>query len=146
MCLPTIACRIQYFDLANTGQPHRSTTISLDSPHNLHIGDSSWPSICCFMEFTHSACSCAAHTIASVYSLSLYLLRIYHGAAFPATDFSLRLLNTLNASGSSTSNNPFSPVTNFNIHSSLSLRYLSYTSTFTHSSQLISPLPPSFLA
>ena len=52
----------------------------------------------------------------------------------------------LNAIRCFSSENPFSPAQNFNSHSSLSLRYLSKlcTFTFTHSSQLISCLPPSF--
>ena len=67
MCLATISCWIRYFDLANTGQPLlRCITVSLDSPHNLHIGDTSRPSRCCFIEFTRSAYPFAAHTVFSI--------------------------------------------------------------------------------
>ena len=67
MHLPTISCRIRYLDSPNTGQPLlRSITVSLSWRHKLHIGDTSWPSIWCFIEFTCSACSYVAHTIASV--------------------------------------------------------------------------------
>ena len=51
----------------------------------------------------------------------------------------------LNASWSSTSDNPFSPTTNLKIHSSLYLSKLC-TSIFRHSSKHISPLLLSFLA
>ena len=57
----------------------------------------------------------------SLSTLFLCLLGIYHGTVFPAPDFSFKCF--LSASGSSSSDNPFSPATNFNIHSSLSLRY-----------------------
>ena len=67
MCSPIILCRIRYFDLANTGQLLlKCITVLLDFPHNIHIGDISWSSRWCFIEFTCSACSCVAHTIASV--------------------------------------------------------------------------------
>ena len=83
---------------------HRSTQL----PHNLHIGDTFWPSVVCFIEFTRSACSCAAYSITSVYflrctpstigmyslcSFSLYLLGIHHGAVFSATYLFSPLLN-----------------------------------------------------
>ena len=109
MCLPTISCRFRYFDLTNIGKLLlRCITLSLNSPHNLHIGDTSWPSVWYFIEFTCSACSCAAHIIASVSflrcppfnhcqfslcSFSLHLLGIYHGTVFPVTDFSSPPLN-----------------------------------------------------
>ena len=71
VCLPTTSCQIRYFDLANTGRPLLGCiTVSLDSPHNLRIGDTSWMSIWFFIKFTCSACSCAAHTIVSVSFLS----------------------------------------------------------------------------
>ena len=164
MCWPTISCRVGYFNLANTGQLlMRCITVSLDSPHNLHISDTSWPSIWYFIEFTRSACSCATHTIASVSFLRCPSFNHCH--VFSALTLSVSFRNLLwsgfsshclvsssfkrflNASGSSTSNNAFSPATYFNIHSLLSLRYLSRlcTSTFTHSSQLISLLPSSSL-
>ena len=150
MCLPTISCRIRYSDLANIGQPLlRCITIPVYWLHNLHIGDISWPSIWCFIEFTRSTCSCTAHTIASVsflrcpptiatftlYSPSLYLLGIYHGTVSSSHWVIFSSFECfLNISRSSTSGKPFSPATIFIIHSSLSLRYLSKfcTSTFTH--------------
>ena len=67
MCLATISCWIRYFDLGNTVQPLlRCITVSLDSSHNLHIGDTSRPSRCCFIEFTRSAYPFAAHTVFSI--------------------------------------------------------------------------------
>ena len=115
------------------------------------------------MEFTHTACSCAAHIIVSV-SL-LRCLPFNHSHVLSVLTFSESFTNLpwsgfsghwllfsslkrfLNASRCSTSDNPFSPDTYFNIQSSLSLRYLSklYTSAFTHFSHLISSLSPSFL-
>ena len=86
-----ISYRIWYFKWANTGQPLlRCISASFASPHNLHIGDKSWFSIWCYIDFPSSACSCAAHTISSVClyvptstiamfslcSLSLYLSRV----------------------------------------------------------------------
>ena len=82
------------------------------------------------------------------HSLSNHFLCIFYGYTmerfFQPLTFLLRFLNV---PGFSTSDNLFSPATNLNIHSLLSLRYFSKlcTSTFTHSSRLISPLPPSFL-
>ena len=109
MCLLTLSCRIWYFDLANTGKPLlRCISVPLSLPHNLHISDTFWSSVLCFIEFTRSACSCTAYSIASVYflrcppstidmyslcSFSLYLLRIHHGAVFSATDLFSPLLN-----------------------------------------------------
>ena len=165
MCLPTISCWVEYFDLANTGQLLlRCITVSLDSPHNLHISNTSWPSIWYFIEFTRSACSCAAHTMASVSFLSCPSFNHCHAVSALTFFVSFRNLlwsgfstyclvsssfkRFLNASGSSTFSKAFSPATNFNINSLLSLRCLSRlcTSTFTHPSQLVSPLPSSFLA
>ena len=97
------------FAIANPGQPLlRCITVSLDSPHNLHTGDTSWPSIWCFIEFTRSAYSCAAHTIASVSFLGCTTFNHCHvvpvlifsvsfrnlpWTVFPATDLSSSLLN-----------------------------------------------------
>ena len=51
MCLPTISCWVQCFDLAYTRQPLLTCiTLSPDWLHNIHIGDTSWPSLCRFIE------------------------------------------------------------------------------------------------
>ena len=142
MCSPIILCRIRYFDLANTGQPLlKCITVLLDFPHNIHIGDISWSSRWCFIEFTCSACSCVAHTIASVSFLRCPSFNYCH--VLSVLTFSVYFKNL-----------PKSGITEFRypyIHISISLLYLRYlsklcTSTFTHSSLLISPLSPSFLA
>ena len=140
MCLPTISCRIQYFDLANTGQPLlRCIIVSLDSPRKLHIGDSSWPSIRCFIEFTCHAFSCFAHTIASVSFLRCTHFIHCHVISILTFCISFRILHLSgfsrhcplfsafkrfsNSFKSSSSDSTFSPAANFSSNSLLSLRY-----------------------
>ena len=107
----------------------------------------SWQSIWLFIEFTCSACPCASHTIASVSFLRCPPFNQCHVLSVLTFSVSFRNLPRrgfsshwlifssfkclLNASGSSTSDNPFFAATNFNIHSSLSLRYLFKLCTFT---------------
>ena len=52
--------------IAKSTMYHVFSSLSINLPDNLHIGDTSWPSIWYFIEFTHIDCFCAAHTIASV--------------------------------------------------------------------------------
>ena len=137
MCLPTISCQIRYFDSANTEQPLLiCITISLDLLHNLHISDKSWLSIC-FFEFTCSGCSCAGHIIASVsffkfspfnrFDVLLVLTFFVSFRNLPWRGFYSHWLvffsfkYFVNTPESSTSDYPFSPAADFNIHSSLSL-------------------------
>ena len=100
----------------------RRITVSLDSPYNPHIGDTSWSSIWCFIEFTRSACSCAAQTITSISFLRYPPFNHCHVLSvltfsvsfrnLPWSGFSNLLFSSFqrfsNASGSSTSDSPFS--------------------------------------
>ena len=138
MCLLTISYRIWYFHLVNTGEPLLRCIKPTHWWHILTVNK-------CFIEFSWSDYFCAPHVISSV---SFFRCNPFnHCHVLSVLTFCVSFLRNLltcpwlvfpsfkhflNASGSSTSDNPFSPATYFNIHSSLSLRYLSKlcTSTF----------------